>query len=103
MKITVDECLPLNFFIKLPPHSKAEIDELTLHHFYPDLLKSMMNGYYLIDILYTLTPEKWDDITKYADDFEYHTILGLWNVMQPIYKNAMDSTDLYQRYPEYLV
>lgn len=103
MKITDEDCLPLNFFRKLPPNIKVEIDEATLHLFSESMVKAMTNNYYMIDWTYRMSPTEWDKIMKMSDDFEYFSMLNMWETLQPIYKNLFASTDYYQRYPEFLI
>ncbi len=97
------DCIPVNFFNKLPPKIKAEIDQYTLHRFSDEVKQLMIKDYYMIDYIFTMTPEKSAKIMNYGDDFEYFTMIDLWKAIQPVYRRFFEDTDYYQRYPEYLV
>lgn len=82
---------------------KVEIDMLVAELFPPSVIKMMVEKNYLLETLYLLTPAMADHLTKYSDDYEYHTILSLYEHIQPVLKDIFEGRNYYERYPEYLI
>ena len=103
MKLTEADCIPLHFFRKIPPEMKVEIDTLAVDLFPPHMVKLMVEKNYLLETLYLLTPAMAEHLTKFSDDYEYHTIQSLYENIQPILKEIFEGRNYYERYPEYLI
>jgi len=100
---TSDACQPLNFFRKLSPELKAEVDDYTLDKLPDHIIISMVKRYYMVDWVFRMSPNEATFIQKYCDDCEYFSIINYFEQIQPIYKEFFDATDYYKRYPEYLI
>ena len=103
MKVTLEDCIPLHFFRKIPTKMKVEIDELVMELFDKEMIDVMIEKNYLLETLYLMTPDMADHLTKYADDYEYHTIFALYSHIQPVLKEIFEGRKYYERFPEYLI
>ena len=103
MKVTADDCVPLHFFRKIPIYMKVEVDALVEDIFDKDVVKLMIEKNYLLETLYLMTPDMADHLTKYSDDYEYHTIAYLYENIQPVLKEIFEGRNYYERFPEYLI
>jgi len=103
MKCSEEEAIAVNFFRKLPPEVKVEIDEYFLPELSDDTKNALLKNITLIGEVFKMTPNLAEYYTKYAQDCDYFRLLGFWEEISTVLVTIFNSTDYYERYPEYLV
>jgi len=103
MKCSEEASIAVNFFRKLPPEVKVEIDEYFLSKLSDDTQAALLKNDRLLAEVFKMTPELAEYYTKYAEDCDYFRILGFWEEISIVLLDIFKLTDYYKRYPEYLV
>ncbi len=103
MKATAEECKSLNFYDRLPIDAKVEIDDILVEKFGDDFLVQQQENATLLEVVYAMTPDRAIELTKYADDYMYFSVLNLYEHIQPIFQDLFENTNYFKEYPECLI
>ena len=101
MNVNIEDCKIINFYGKFPLAKKLEI--LKDINVSSTTIKYIETNHKYAQIVYDMSEKNAERITDLSDDFEYFTILHLWNdIISPL-RDYIQRYKLFEKYPEFLI
>jgi hypothetical protein len=94
---------PVCFFYKLPQNIRDKYTVWYREMFSDSDLMWIQEKKWIEPYMHDISPERFEWITKYADDVDYFTFYDYFELLQPAIETIINGNDLYEKYPEYLI
>jgi hypothetical protein len=100
---TEEKTKPVCFFYRLPENIRKEYTQLYKVMFNDSDLMWIQEKKWIEHYMKDISPDKFQWITKYADDVDYFTFYDYFELLQPAIETIINGNDLYNQFPEYLI